>query len=47
MLDNPPPSVENAFIDLFISVIQPTEASTSSLVEDTTALIPDSPNQPK
>ena len=51
-LDNPPPSVEDASIDreepeAAVQDIQATEASTSSLVEDTTSLIPDSPNQPE
>ncbi len=49
-LDNPPPSVEDASIDreepeAAVQDIQTTEASTSSLVEDTTSLIPDSSNQ--
>ncbi len=51
-LDNPPPSVEDASIDreepeAAVQDIQATEASTSSLVEDTTSLIPDSSNQPE
>ncbi len=45
-LDNPPPSVEDASIDreepeAAVQDIQATEASTSSLVEDTTSLIPE------
>ncbi len=51
-LDNPPPSVEDASIDreepeAAVQDIQATEASTSSLVEDSTSLMPDSPNQPE